>query len=165
MLILKVLLLTIIMTATELTLKKKFELDEIIFQTIKHPLPYYDYVATLFDSKFGNKSILKEDLVNEGIIVDNSGYKKYYDDVVDYLCNYITAHVKSIVSSDGDDCEQKMDKVVLKTICKFCYSILIDAKQFNTANTACHADEDKRYYDTPGQSFDLVQDDVKTKFK
>ena len=49
---------------SELTLKKKFELDEIIFQTIKHPIPCYDYVATLFDAQFGNKSILKEDLVN-----------------------------------------------------------------------------------------------------
>ena len=73
------------MAASELTLKKKFELDEIIFRTIKHPIPYYDYVAPLFDAQFGNKSILKEDLVNEGIIVDNSGYKKYYDDVVDHL--------------------------------------------------------------------------------
>ena len=117
MLILKVLLLTIIMTS-ELTLKKKFELDEIIFRTIKHPIPYYDYVATLFDAQFRNKSILKENLVNEGIIVDNSRYKKYYDDVVNHLCNFITAHVKSVVSSDGDDCQRKMDKVVLKTICK-----------------------------------------------
>ena len=74
--------------ASELTLKKKFELDEIIFCTIKHLIPYYDYVTPLFDAQFGKKSILKEDLVNEGIIVDNSGYKKYYDDFVDRLRNY-----------------------------------------------------------------------------
>ena len=128
MLILKVLLLTIIMAASELTLKKKFDLDEIIFRTIKHPIPYYDYVVPLFDAQFGNKSVLKEDLVNEGIIVDNSGYKKYYDDDVDRLQNFITAHVKSIVSSDGDDCQQKMNKVVLKTICKTCYLVLTNAK-------------------------------------
>ena len=77
----------------------------IIFCTIKHPIPYYNYVSLLFDAQFGNKLILKEDLVNEGIIVDNSNYKKYYDDVVDRLRNFITAHVKLVVSSDGDDCE------------------------------------------------------------
>ena len=71
--------------ASELTLKKKFDLDEIIFRTIKHLIPYYDYVAPLFDAQFGNKSILKEDLVKEGIIVENSGFKKYYSDVVDRL--------------------------------------------------------------------------------
>ena len=74
-----------IIMASELTLKKKFDLDEIIFRTIKHPISYYDYVADVFDANFGNKSILKEDLVNEGIIVDNSGFKKYYDDVIDRL--------------------------------------------------------------------------------
>ena len=93
-------------------------MNEIIFCTIKHPIPYYDYVAPLFDVQFGNKLILKKDLVNEGIIVDNFDCKKYYDNVVDRLCNYITAHVKLIVSSDADDYQQKMDKVVLKTIPK-----------------------------------------------
>ena len=65
MLILKVLLLTIIMKR-ELNLRTKFDLDVIIFRTIKHPLPYYDYVSSIFDARFGNKSILKEDLVDEG---------------------------------------------------------------------------------------------------
>ena len=51
MLILKVLLLTIIM-AQELTLRTKFELDVIIFHTINHLVPYYNYVAPLFDAQF-----------------------------------------------------------------------------------------------------------------
>ena len=139
MLILKVLLLTIIMTASELTLKKKFELDEIIFRTIAHPLPYYGYLAPLFDTQFGNKSILKEDSVSEGIIVDNSGFKKYYNDVVDCLQNFITALVKTVILSDGDDCQLKMDKVILKTIYRSGFLVLTNAKQFNTANTAYHA--------------------------
>ena len=165
MLILKVFLLTIIMAApvvaaSELTLKKKFELDKIIFRNIKHPLPYYDYVAPLFDSKFCNKSIMAEDLVDEGIIVDQSGYKKYFDDVVDRLCNFITAHVKLIVTSDGDDCERKMEKVVLKTICKTCFSPLINAKQFNTANTAYHADEDRRHEDINDSNCFIVYLDI-----
>ena len=29
----------------------------------------------------------------------------FYDDVVDRLHNFITAHVKSVVTSDGDDCQ------------------------------------------------------------
>ena len=115
MLILKVFLLTIIMTlATELQLKKKFDLDGIIFRTIPHPLPYYSYLAPLFDAQFRNKSILKEDLVKEGIIVENSGYKKYYSDVVNCLRNFITAHVKLVVLSDGDDCQLKMDQIMTK---------------------------------------------------
>ena len=73
--------------------------------------------------------------------------KNYYDDVVDRLCNFITAHVKSVVSSGGDDCQQKMDKVVLKTIHKTCFLVITNAKQFNTANTTYHADEDKRHED------------------
>ena len=159
--ILKVLLLTIIiMPAAELTLKKKFELDEIIFRTIKHPLPYYDYVAPLFDSKFCTKSILAEDLVDEGIIVDQSSYKKYFDDVVNCRYNFIIAHVKSIVTSDGDDCERKMEKVVLKTICKTCFSPLINAKQFNTANTAYHADEDRRHEDINDSNCFIVYLDI-----
>ena len=144
MLILKVLLLKIIM-ASELMLKKKFDLDEIIFCIIAHPLPYYDYLAPLFDAQFVNKCILKEDLANEGIIVDNSGFKKYYNDVVDHLHNYITAHVKSVISSDGDDCQLKMDKVILKTIRKSGFLVLTNAKQFNTANTAYNANEDERH--------------------
>ena len=110
MLILKVLLLTFIMASTtEYDLRTPFTLDAIIFRTIPHPLPYYDYLAPLFDVQFGNKTILKEDLVSEGIIVDNSGFKKYYSDVVDRLRNFITAHVKSVILSDGDDCQLKMD--------------------------------------------------------
>ena len=162
MLILKVFLLTIIMAsaASELTLKKKFELDEIIFRTLKHPIPYYDYVADVFDANFCNISILKEDLIDEGIIADNSGYKKYYDDVVDRIRNYITAHVKLVVSSDGDDCQQKMDKVVLKTIRKSCYSVLTNANQFNTANTAYHANKDKRHDDINDSNCFIVYLDI-----
>ena len=74
MLILKVLLLTIIM-AQDLDMQTPFDLDAIIFRTMKHPLPYYGYLSSMFDSKFCNKLILKEDLVDEGIIVDQSGYK------------------------------------------------------------------------------------------
>ena len=51
------------------------------------------------------------------------------------------------VSSNGDDCEQKMEKVILKTIRKSSFSVLTNAKQFNTANTAYHADEDKHHGD------------------
>ena len=149
MLILKVFLLTIIMATapTEVPLKKKFVLDEIIFRTIPHPLPCYNYIAPLFDAQFGNKSILKDDLVSEGIIVENSGFKQYYSDVVNRLRSFITAHVKSVVLSDDDDCERKMEKVQLMTIRKSGFSLLSNARQFNTANTAYHADEDKRHDD------------------
>ena len=58
----------------------------------------------------GDKSIMKEDLVNEGIIFDNLDFKKYPSDVVTHLQNFITEHVKSIVNLDGDDCE-RLDKV------------------------------------------------------
>ena len=89
MLILKVLLLTVIIIittmATELDLTKKFALEAIIFCTKPHLLPYYNYVAPLFDSQFGSKRIKQEDLVNEGIIVDNSDFKKYPSDVVPRL--------------------------------------------------------------------------------
>ena len=146
-----------IIMASELTLKKKFELDEIIFRIIEHPLPYYNYVAPLFDAQFGNKSILKKDLVNESIIVDNSRHKKYY---VDLFCNFITGHVKLVVYSDGDDCQRKMDKVVLKTILKTCYSVLTNAKQFNTANTAYHADEDKCHDDINDSNCFIVYLDI-----
>ena len=70
---------------------------------------------------------MKEDLVDEGIIVDNSGFKKYYENVVDRLRNFITTHVKSVVLSDDADCELKMSKVILKTICKTCFSVLENA--------------------------------------
>ena len=47
-------------------------------------------------------------LLNQAIIIDNSEFKKYpSDDVVTYLHNFIIAHVKSVVTSDGDDCKQK----------------------------------------------------------
>ena len=83
MLILKVLLLRIIITmSTKLNLTKKFTLDAIIFQTISHSLPYYGYVALIFDSQFGSKQIAREDLVNEGIIIDNLDFKKYPSDVI-----------------------------------------------------------------------------------
>ena len=137
MLILKVLLLTIIIItmSTELNLAKKFTLDAIIFCTITHSLPYYNYVAPIFDSQFGGKQIGKEDLVNEGIIIDNSDFKKYPSDVVFHLKNFITAHVKLVVNLDGDDCENKMNQVELKTICKTGYVNLKTLKYFNTANT------------------------------
>ena len=73
-------------------------MDAIIFRTIKHPLPYYGYVSSLFVARFGNKLMMKEDLVAEGIIVDQSDYGKYYEDVVDRIRNYITTHVKSVVT-------------------------------------------------------------------
>ena len=87
MLILKVLLLTIIIITmtTELNLTKKFQLEAIIFRTKPHPLPYYDYLAPLFDSQFGSKRIKQKDLVNEVIIIDNSYFKKYPSDVVAHL--------------------------------------------------------------------------------
>ena len=88
---------------------------------------------------------MKEDLVNEGIIVDKSDYSKYYEDVIDCICNFITAHVKLVVTSDGDDCQLKMDKVVQKTIRKTCFLVLETAKQFNTANSEYHQEEKKRH--------------------
>ena len=131
--------------ATERELTKKFTLEVIIFRTKPHSLPYYKYVAPLFDDQFGDKRIKQEDLVDEGIIVDQSDFKKYPSDVVTRLRNFITAHVKSVVQSDGDDCEDKMKKVELKTICKSGhFSILKSAKHFNTANTAYHAAESKK---------------------
>ena len=102
MLILKVLLLMIIITTmtTELNLTKKFLLllEAIIFRTKPHPLPYYAHLPLLFDLQFGSKRIEHEDLVNEGIIIDNSKFKKYPNDVVTTrLRNFITAHVKPVV--------------------------------------------------------------------
>ena len=71
MLIVKVLLLTIIIItvttmATERDLNKKFSLEAIMFRFKPHPLPYYNYVAPLFDAQFGDKRIEQEDLVDEG---------------------------------------------------------------------------------------------------
>ena len=124
--------------ATKWSLTKKFNLEAIIFCTKPHSLPYYSYVALLFDLQFGSKQIAKEDLVNEGIIIDNLDFKKYPSDVVTCLWNFITAHVKSVVNLDGDDCEDKMNKVELKTIWKSGYATLKTAKHFNTANTVYH---------------------------
>ena len=70
---------------TELNITKKFNLEGIIFWTKPHSLPYYDYVALLFDSQFGSKQIAKEDLVNEGIIIDNSDSEKYPSNVVTHI--------------------------------------------------------------------------------
>ena len=84
MLIVKVLLLTIIIIttmATERDLNKKFNLEAIMFCFKPHPLPYYKYVAPLFDAQFGDKRIEMEDLVDEGIIIDQSDYKIYPSDV------------------------------------------------------------------------------------
>ena len=88
MLIVKVLLLTIIIIttmATEKELSKKFNLEAIMFRFKPHPLPYYQYVAPLFDAQFGDKRIEQEDLMNEGIIIDRSDFKKYPSDVVPRL--------------------------------------------------------------------------------
>lgn len=83
--------------------------------------------------------------MNEGIIIDNSGIQKYPNDVVTRLRNFITTHVKSVVQSNGDDCEDQMNKIELKTICKSGYfAILKTVKHFNTANTAYHASEAKK---------------------
>ena len=53
-----------------------------------------------------------------------------------------------------------MDKVVLKTICKTCYLVLTNAKQFNTVNTAYHADEDKRHDDINDSNCFIVYLDI-----
>ena len=98
--------------------------------------------------------------MDEGIIVDNSGFKQYYNNVVERLRNFITAHVKSVVLSDGDDCERKMEKVLLKTIRKSGFTILENARQFNTANTAYHADEDKRHDDINNTECFIVYLDI-----
>ena len=149
MLIVKVLLLTItiIITtmATELELTKKFSLEAIVFRFKPHPLPYYKYLAPLFDSQFGDKRIEQEELVDEGIIVDGSDFKKYPSDVVTKLRNFITTHIKSVVQSDGDDCEDKMDKVELKTIRKNNhFALLKSPKHFDAANLAYHVTEAKK---------------------
>ena len=103
------------------------------------------YVHSIFDARFGNKLIDYDDLIDEGIIVDQSNYKKFNDDIVDRLQNFITTHVKSVVISDGDDCENKMSKVELMTIRKSGgYIPLRTAKDFNTANNAYHVAENKR---------------------
>ena len=47
-----------IIMAQELSLKKKFDLDAIIFCTINHPIPYYSYADPLFDAQFGDKLII-----------------------------------------------------------------------------------------------------------
>ena len=53
-----------------------------------------------------------------------------------------------------------MDKVVLKTIRKSCYSVLTNAKQFNTANTAYHANKDKRHDDINDSNCFIVYLDI-----
>ena len=88
-LLLKVLLLMIAIIMTT-NLRKKFTLDGITFCTCKHPLPYYNYVHLIFDAQFGNKLIDYDDLIDEGIIVDQSDYKQVNDDAVDCLRNFIT---------------------------------------------------------------------------
>ena len=149
MLIVKVLLLSIIIITTTMTnekdLTKKFNLEAIMFRFKPHPLPYYDYVAPLFDAQFGDNRIEHEDLVDEGFIIDQSDYKQCPTDVVTRLRNFITAHIKSVVNSDGDDCEDKMNKVVLKTIRKNDnYVTLKTAKHFDAAIVAYQAAEAKR---------------------
>ena len=113
MLLVKVLLLSIIIIATmstpERELTKKLNNEAIMFKFKPHPLPYYKYIAPLFDAQFGDTRIEQEDLVNEGIIVDQSDFKKYPSDVITRLRNFITNHIKSVVQSDCDDCEDKMD--------------------------------------------------------
>ena len=118
-------------------------------------------MAPLSNAQFvGNKSMLKGDLVNKGIIVDQSDYSKYYDDMLDHICNFITAHVKSVVSSNGDDCQLKMDKVVLKNICKTCFLVLETAKHFNTANSAYHSAESKCHDDINDSECFIVYLDI-----
>ena len=61
------------------------------------------------------------------------------------LIAYATLSRRSVVSSDGDDCENKMSKVELITICKLGgYIPLQTAKDYNTANNAYHAAENKK---------------------
>lgn len=72
----------------------------------------------------------------------------FCDNIVQRLHNFIMAHVKLVVTSDGDDCERKMDKIELKTIHRSGYLVLRNAiKQFNTANTAYHQPEAKQHDD------------------
>ena len=80
--------------------------------------------------------------------------------MVDRLCNFITAHVKLVVSSNGDGCQQRMDKIVLKTICKTCFLVLETAKHFNTANSAYHAVESKRHDDINDSKCFIVYLDI-----
>ena len=142
MLLVKVLLLLLSLIfittmTTEKDLHRKFALEAIMFRFKPHPLPYYDYVAPLFDAQFGDKRIEMEDLVDEGFIIDQSDYKKYPSDICKRLRNFITAHIKSVVQSDGDDCEDKMSKVELKTIRKNNqYVAFKTPKHFDSANTA-----------------------------
>ena len=55
--------------------------------------------------------------------------------------------MKSVVLSDGDDCQLKMDQVILKTIRKSGFTILSTSNHFNTANSNYHGNEDKRHDD------------------
>ena len=147
MLLVKVLLLTIfiITMSNERELTKKFALEAIIFRFVPHPVPYYNYVASLFDAQFGDKRIEQEDLVDQGIIIDNSDFKRYPSDVCTRLRNFITNHIKSVVESDSDDCEDKMNRVSLKTIRKNNnYVAFKTAKHFDSAVIAYQATEAKR---------------------
>ena len=103
-----------------ITLLKKFTLDGITFCTIKYPIPYYEYIVLLFDAQFGNKSIPKEDLIGEGTIVDQSdyNYKQINSYVINLSHNFITVHIKDAVHSNGNDFQNKMNKVELMSIWK-----------------------------------------------
>ena len=61
MLLVKVLLLAIIiistMTSTDRELTKKFNNEAIMFKFKPHPLPYYKYIAPLFDAQLNQRFI------------------------------------------------------------------------------------------------------------
>ena len=148
-------------STTEYDIRTPFSLDAIIFRTIPHPLPYYGYLNKIFDSRFCSKTIDKDDLVDEGIIVDQSGFKKVYDDVVVRIRDIFSTHVKTIVTSDGADCQSKLDKIVFYTIRKSGYSILETTKQFNTANTAYH-NQQTRHEDIDDMESYIIYLDIST---
>ena len=56
---------------------------------------------------------------------------------------------------------KKIDKAVLRTIHKSGYSVLTNAKQFNTANTAYHANKDKRHDDINDSNCFIVYLDIR----
>merc|ERR1711983_769860 len=84
--------------------------------------------------------------------------KKIPNDVVDRLRNYFANHVKSIVTSDGDDCQLKGNKIVFKTIRKTCFSVLETAQNFNTANSAYHKEETRHEEIDDTESFIIYLD-------
>ena len=102
---------------------------------MENTLPYYKYIAPNFNAQFGNKIIPLEDLVDEDIIFDQSGFKEVNNNVVDCFWNFIIDHIKDLCISNKDDCENKMKQVPLMTSWKSGVFIpLVTVKNFNTTN-------------------------------